>query len=167
MRSTVDRLMGVDALGSDVFGSTIEGRGSPRLFGGQVAGQALLAACRTVEAGRPPHSLHAYFILGGRPGIPLQYRVDRTRDGRSFTTRQVSVRQDGRTIFEMLASFQRPEKGPDWQMRAPPIGTGSPRYVRPCVPVGASALTGQGPTHGQSAPAGTQVVSRPSPFLRH
>ena len=62
-----------------------------RVFGGQVIGQALVAACRTVDdmAVRPPHSLHAYFMLGGDPRVPIIYEVDRIRDGRSFTTRRV------------------------------------------------------------------------------
>ena len=62
-----------------------------RVFGGQVIGQALVAACRTVEnvVLRPPHSLHAYFLLGGDPKVPIIYEVDRIRDGKSFTTRNV------------------------------------------------------------------------------
>src|SRR5215510_13866582 len=64
--------------------------GRQRVYGGQVIGQALVAACRTVDvAGRPPHSLHAYFLLGGDPKVPIVYDVDRIRDGKSFTTRRV------------------------------------------------------------------------------
>ena len=68
-----------------------------RVFGGQVIGQALVAACRTVEdvAERPPHSLHAYFLLGGDPKVPIIYEVDRIRDGKSFTTRRVVAIQHG------------------------------------------------------------------------
>ena len=68
-----------------------------RVFGGQVIGQALVAACRTVEdvAARPPHSLHAYFLLGGDPKVPIIYEVDRIRDGKSFTTRSVKAIQHG------------------------------------------------------------------------
>ncbi len=83
-----------------------------RVFGGQVAGQALGAAGRTVPADRPVHSLHAYFIRPGDPAVPLVYMVDRVRDGRSFTTRRVSVIQHGKTIFTLSASFHRPEPGP-------------------------------------------------------
>ena len=122
MTTAVDQLIGLEDLGDDVFGATIQARGMPRLFGGQVAAQALLAACRTVEDRRPPHSLHGYFILGGRPGVPLRHEVDRTRDGRSFTTRHVTVRQGDAAIFEMLASFEHPEPGPDWHPASPPIG---------------------------------------------
>ena len=82
-----------------------------RVFGGQVAGQALVAAGRTVPADRPVHSLHAYFIRPGDPAVPLVYMVDRVRDGRSFTTRRVSAIQHGKTIFTLSASFHHPEPG--------------------------------------------------------
>ena len=82
-----------------------------RVFGGQVAGQALVAAGRTVPADRPVHSLHAYFIRPGDPAVPIVYTVDRVRDGRSFTTRRVSAIQHGKTIFTLSASFHHPEPG--------------------------------------------------------
>ncbi len=82
--------------------------GWQRVFGGQVIGQALVAACRTVE-GRPPHSLHAYFLLGGDPKVPIIYEVDRIRDGRSFTTRRVVAIQHGQAIFSLSASFHADE----------------------------------------------------------
>ncbi|HEX3333130.1 MAG TPA: acyl-CoA thioesterase II [Acidimicrobiales bacterium] len=75
-----------------------------RVFGGQVAGQALMAAGRTVEHGRV-HSLHAYFLRPGDPTVPILYEVDRIRDGRSFTTRRVVAVQHGRAIFNLSASF--------------------------------------------------------------
>src|SRR6202023_2764618 len=84
-----------------------------RVLGGQVAGQALVAAGRTVPADRPVHSLHAYFIRPGDPAVPIVYTVDRVRDGRSFTTRRASAIQHGKTIFALSASFQRPEPGPE------------------------------------------------------
>jgi acyl-CoA thioesterase II len=84
-----------------------------RVFGGQVAGQALVAAGRTVPADRPVHSLQAYFIRPGDPAVPLVYLVDRVRDGRSFTTRRVSAVQHGETIFTLSASFHHPEPGPE------------------------------------------------------
>ncbi len=84
-----------------------------RVFGGQVAGQALVAAGRTVPADRPVHSLHAYFIRPGDPAVPLVYLVDRVRDGRSFTTRRVSAVQHGETIFTLSASFHHAEPGPE------------------------------------------------------
>lgn len=82
-----------------------------RVFGGQVAGQALVAAGRTVPADRPVHSLHAYFLRPGDPGLPILYTVDRIRDGRSFTTRRVVGTQRGRAIFNLSASFQLVEQG--------------------------------------------------------
>ena len=82
------------------------------MFGGQVAGQALVAAGRTVPTDRPVHSLHSYFIRPGDPAVPIVYTVDRVRDGRSFTTRRVSAIQHGRVIFALSASFHHPEPGP-------------------------------------------------------
>jgi acyl-CoA thioesterase-2 len=82
-----------------------------RVFGGQVAGQALVAAGRTVPADRPVHSLHAYFIRPGDPSVPLVYTVDRIRDGRSFTTRRVTAIQHGKAIFALSASFHHREPG--------------------------------------------------------
>jgi acyl-CoA thioesterase II len=94
-----------------------------RVFGGQVIGQALVAACRTVDevAMRPPHSLHAYFLLGGDPKVPIIYEVDRIRDGRSFTTRRVVAIQHGHAIFSMSVSFHVPEPGLSHQMRMPDV----------------------------------------------
>src|SRR5438045_9694676 len=82
-----------------------------RVFGGQVAGQALVAAGRTVPADRPVHSLHAYFIRPGDPAVPLVYIVDRVRDGKSFTTRRVSAIQHGKTTFTLSASSHHDEPG--------------------------------------------------------
>lgn len=82
------------------------------MFGGQVTGQALVAAGRTVPAERPVHSLHAYLIRPGDPAVPIVYLVDRVRDGRSFTTRRVSAVQHGKAIFTLSASFHRPEPSP-------------------------------------------------------
>ncbi|KRB61045.1 acyl-CoA thioesterase II [Kitasatospora sp. Root187] len=82
-----------------------------RTFGGQVAGQALVAAGRTVDDDRPVHSLHAYFLRPGVPGVPIVYQVDRIRDGRSFTTRRVLGIQQGRSIFALTADFHVPEAG--------------------------------------------------------
>ncbi len=92
-----------------------------RVFGGQVAGQALVAAGRTVPADRPVHSLHAYFIRPGDPTVPIVYTVDRVRDGRSFTTRRVSGIQHGRAIFTLSASFHLPEPGPVHAMPMPSV----------------------------------------------
>ncbi len=91
-----------------------------RVFGGQVIGQALVAASRTVE-GRHPHSLHAYFLLPGSPKAPIVYEVDRIRDGRSFATRRVVAIQYGRAIFSMSASFQTEESGFDHAAAMPDV----------------------------------------------
>src|SRR6266568_9497723 len=94
-----------------------------RVFGGQVIGQALVAACRTVEnvTARPPHSLHAYFLIGGDPKVPIIYEVDRIRDGRSFTTRRVVAIQHGHAIFSMAVSFHVLEPGLTHQARMPEV----------------------------------------------
>ncbi len=94
-----------------------------RVFGGQVIGQALVAACRTVEdvTARPPHSLHAYFLLGGDPKVPIIYEVDRIRDGKSFTTRNVKAIQHGRAIFSMSVSFHLSEPGLTHQVKMPVV----------------------------------------------
>ncbi|HSZ66067.1 MAG TPA: acyl-CoA thioesterase II [Xanthobacteraceae bacterium] len=94
-----------------------------RVFGGQVIGQALVAACRTVDdvTLRPPHSLHAYFLLGGDPKVPIIYEVDRIRDGKSFTTRRVVAIQHGHAIFSMSASFQGIEEGLSHQFEMPDV----------------------------------------------
>jgi acyl-CoA thioesterase-2 len=91
---------------------------SQRVFGGQVVGQALVAAGRTVEAGEA-HSFHSYFLRPGDPTTPILFQVDRTRDGRSFTTRRVTAIQHGRAIFHLEASFQKAEKGYEHQDAAP------------------------------------------------
>lgn len=85
--------------------------GWQRVFGGQVIGQALVAAQRTVDEGRLAHSLHGYFMRPGDPSVPILYNVDRIRDGRSFTTRRVVAIQHGKAIFSMSASFQVVEEG--------------------------------------------------------
>src|SRR5258707_10440103 len=97
--------------------------GWQRVFGGQVIGQALVAACRTVDgiADRPPHSLHAYFLLAGDPKVPIIYEVDRIRDGRSFTTRRVLAIQHGQAIFAMSVSFHMHEPGLSHQVPMPDV----------------------------------------------
>jgi acyl-CoA thioesterase II len=94
--------------------------GWQRVFGGQVIGQALVAATRTVD-GRPPHSMHAYFLLAGDPKVPIVYEVDRIRDGKSFTTRRVVAIQHGHAIFSMSVSFHADEEGLDHQVPMPKV----------------------------------------------
>jgi acyl-CoA thioesterase-2 len=86
-----------------------------RVFGGQVAGQALVAGARTVPLERVVHSMHAYFLHPGDTTVPIVYDVERTRDGRSFSTRRIVARQHGKPIFYMSASYQVPEDGLDHQ----------------------------------------------------
>jgi acyl-CoA thioesterase-2 len=98
-----------------------------RLYGGQVAAQALLAAGRTVPDGRPPHSLHGYFLRQGSPVRPTVFQVDRDRDGQSFSARRVVAIQDGQVIFNMSASFAEPRPGADQD------ADGAPRIPSPAA----------------------------------
>ncbi|MEU4216334.1 acyl-CoA thioesterase II [Actinoplanes sp. NPDC026623] len=93
--------------------------GAQRVFGGQVAGQALVAAGRTVEPERFVHSLHGYFVRPGDPTVPIEFTVENIRDGRSFSVRRSTAKQHGRTIFFMSASFQVVEEGLDHHSPAP------------------------------------------------
>lgn len=93
-----------------------------RLFGGLIAAQSLGAAGATVDPDKRPQSLHAYFVRGGRHGVDVELQVERTRDGRSFDTRRVTARQEGKVILEMIASFHIDEPGADWfPPRAPSV----------------------------------------------
>src|SRR6266853_4364683 len=98
--SDLIRQLDLEPLELNLFRGQSSDLGGKSVFGGQVVGQALVAATRTVE-GRPPHSLHAYFLLPGDPKVPIIYDVDRIRDGRSFTTRRVVAIQHGQAIFSM------------------------------------------------------------------
>jgi len=111
-------LMQLEPLGGDRFLAQSEDIGTPAVFGGQVLGQSLAAASLTVGADRPVHSMHAYFLLPGEHA-PIEYSVDRVRDGRSFTTRHVVARQQERIIFEMSASFQTVDDGVEHQFDMP------------------------------------------------
>src|SRR5579875_2780765 len=107
-------LLDLEPVEVDIFRGWSPDEKRQRVFGGQVAGQALVAAGRTVERGRV-HSLHAYFLRAGDPQTPILYEVDRIRDGRSFTTRRVVAIQHGRAIFNLSASFHIDEEGFDHQ----------------------------------------------------
>jgi acyl-CoA thioesterase-2 len=116
------RVLDLEQIEVNLFRGRSPQVGWQRVYGGQVIGQALVAACRTVDVtGRPPHSLHAYFLLGGDPSVPLVYEVDRIRDGKSFTTRRVVAIQHGRAIFTMAVSFHRDEPGMSHQARMPQV----------------------------------------------
>ena len=114
MSTPLDRLVALldlERIEVDIFRGQRAEVSLQRVFGGQVAAQALVAAGRTVPADRPVHSLHAYFLRPGDPSIPIVYEVDRIRDGRSFTTRRVVAVQHGKAIFHLSASFQLVEEG--------------------------------------------------------
>ncbi|MFZ4519126.1 MAG: acyl-CoA thioesterase [Microthrixaceae bacterium] len=106
-------LLDLEAIEVNIFRGLSPDEDRQRVFGGQVAGQALVAAARTVEPEYGVHSLHAYFLRPGDPMVPIIYEVDRVRDGRSFATRRVKAVQHGRSIFTLSASFQRTEEGFD------------------------------------------------------
>jgi len=103
-------LLDLEELEVNIFRGVSPKEDRQRVFGGQVAGQALVAAGRTVDQGRV-HSLHCYFMRPGDPRVPILYEVDRIRDGRSFTTRRVVAIQHGRAIFNLDASFHKDEPG--------------------------------------------------------
>ncbi|MFE0423847.1 acyl-CoA thioesterase, partial [Streptomyces sp. NPDC058953] len=113
-------LLDLEQIERDIFRGLSRPTIVPRVFGGQVAAQALVAAGRTVPADRSAHSLHAYFLRMGDPGAPIVYTVDRIRDGFSFTTRRVVAVQHGRPIFHLSASFQLYEEGLEHQAPMPP-----------------------------------------------
>jgi acyl-CoA thioesterase-2 len=108
-------LLDLEAVKPDAFLGASPRIGWQRLYGGQVVAQALMAACRTIDSGQLPHSLHAYFVRAGDEGQPVLYEVDRVRDGRSFSTRQVVAYQEGGAILNLIASFHAPEPGADVQ----------------------------------------------------
>jgi acyl-CoA thioesterase-2 len=113
------RLLDLRLLDLDRFEGVSPPGGPQRVFGGQVAAQALVAAGRTVDPARHVHSLHSYFVRAGDPAQPIVYVVDRIRDGRSFSVRRCVAYQGDKPIFMMSASFQREESGLDHQTAAP------------------------------------------------
>jgi acyl-CoA thioesterase-2 len=114
-------LLRLEQLEVNLFRGESRDIGSPQVFGGQVAGQALMAASATVESPRLVHSLHAYFLRRGDFNAPIVYEVDRSRDGASFTNRRVVAIQHGQQIFHLSASFQIDEPGPDHQAPMPEV----------------------------------------------
>ena len=113
-------LLDLEAIEVNIFRGVSPDEDRQRVFGGQVAAQALMAAGRTVDAGAP-HSLHSYFLRPGDPSVPILYEVDRIRDGRSFTTRRVVAIQHGRAIFNLSASFHVDEPGLEHQVAMPDV----------------------------------------------
>ncbi|OLB65116.1 MAG: acyl-CoA thioesterase II [Actinobacteria bacterium 13_2_20CM_2_72_6] len=113
-------LLDLRPLAADEFEGDSPKVGPQRVFGGQVAGQALVAAGRTVEASRYVHSLHGYFVRPGDPTVPIRYHVENIRDGRSFSVRRSVAYQHDLPIFFMSASFHRAEEGLDHHAPPPP-----------------------------------------------
>ncbi len=113
-------ILDVEPEGRDAFRGRSPEVGWQRIFGGLVVAQGLAAAARTAP-GRPPHSLHGYFMRPGDPSVPIDYAVDRWRDGRSFSTRQCVASQRGKPIFALSASFQDGEAGLDHQAPMPDV----------------------------------------------
>ena len=123
--STLLACLELQALDRDLYVGD-PGPGEGRLFGGMVAAQSAVAAYRTVTDARPLHSLHAYFLRPGRHDLPIRFVVDRIRDGKTFTTRNVVAHQGGEAIFNLAASFAHPEPGishQDAMPEAPPPET--------------------------------------------
>lgn len=124
MKAVVRDLLDIirlEQLERNLFRGQTRATGQKSIFGGLVAGQALMAASRTVEPDRPVHSLHAYFLRPGDFSVPIIYEVDRIRDGRSFTTRRVNAIQHGKAIFSLAASYQVEEKGVEHQWDMPDV----------------------------------------------
>lgn len=114
------KLLDLEPIEENIFRGVSPQDRSQRVFGGQVLGQALVAAQRTVT-GRICHSLHAYFLIAGDPKVPILYEVDRSRDGTSFSSRRVVAIQHGRPIFHMSVSFQIVEPGLEHQIDPPKV----------------------------------------------
>ena len=115
------KVLDLEAIEVNIFRGRSPQVSHQRVFGGQVAGQALVAAGRTVDADRAVHSLHSYFIRPGDPKVPIVYTVERARDGRSFSIRRVTAIQHGEPIFVLAASFQLRQGGIDHQAPMPDV----------------------------------------------
>jgi acyl-CoA thioesterase-2 len=114
-------VLDLEQIEDNIFRGARSSDGRLRVYGGQVLGQALMAATRTVDPARPVHSLHGYFLLAGDPSLPIIYDVERIRDGGSFTTRRVKAIQHGAAIFTMSASFHKTEEGLEHQSALPDV----------------------------------------------
>ena len=115
-------LLEIEQLDVDLFRGAQPETERQRVFGGQVAAQALVAACRSADAGFDLHSLHSYFLRPGDHLVPIIYRVERIRDGRSFETRRVVAMQHGREIYSQTCNFQKPEEGFEHSDLPPAVG---------------------------------------------
>jgi acyl-CoA thioesterase II len=155
MLQALIRQLDLEPLEVNLFRGQSRDMGAPRVFGGQVIGQALVAAERTIE-GRMPHSLHAYFLLPGDVDAPIVYQVDRIRDGRSFSARRVQAIQHGRPILSMIASFQALEEG--LEHAAPMPDVPSPEELAPSAELHRRWLAEAGPV----PPQVTEALLAPS-----
>jgi len=118
--SKILAILDLERTGENSFRGTDSFAIRNRVFGGQIVAQALVAAARTVE-GAAPHSLHGYFLVGGDPSTPIDYEVERMRDGRSFSTRRCVAIQHGQPIFTLTCSFHAPEQGFDHALEMPVV----------------------------------------------
>jgi acyl-CoA thioesterase-2 len=133
-------LLQLERLEENLFRGQSRDIGTTFVFGGQVLGQALSAAQRTVTDGlRQVHSLHAYFLRAGDIEAPIIYEVERTRDGKSFSTRRINAIQHGHQIFVMAASFQHPEPGSEHQISMPEVP--KPEHLDPLDPINTQQLS--------------------------
>ena len=155
----------LEQLEKNLFRGTSTDIGAPAVFGGQVLGQALVAAARTVD-GHAAHSLHGYFLRAGDKAAPIVYDVDRIRDGASFTTRHVVAIQHGEPIFHMLASFHRREQGVSHQCpmpEAPPpeaLTPGAGAFARIEGPIEFRYVDPRGPMVAGPRPPASQLWLR-------
>jgi acyl-CoA thioesterase-2 len=157
------QLLDLEGIDVDLYRGTSPAEQRLRVFGGQVAAQALVAAGRTVADGagaeRPVHSLHAYFLRPGDPKIPIIYQVDRLRDGTSFTTRRVAAIQRGEAIFHLSASFHVPEVGVTHQLPVPDVP--DPETLPPWSERMAPYADALGEWYGRSRPIDVRYVGDP------
>src|ERR1700683_4978162 len=149
------QLLELEQLEVNLFRGASRDIGAPQVFGGQVLGQALSAAARTVEA-RLAHSLHAYFLRRGDCNAPIVYEVDRSLDGRHFSNRRVVAIQHGQQIFNMTASFQVAESGFDHQLDMPQVP----------APESLSDATGPPPAGAGAAPRARSALLRAAAAVR-
>jgi acyl-CoA thioesterase-2 len=148
-------LLDLEQIEENIFRGLSPKARTQRVFGGQVLGQALAAAIRTVDPSRPCHSLHAYFLRPGDPKVPILFEVDRARDGKSFTARRVVAIQHGAQIFNLAASFQTLEPGFDHQFEMPKVPP--PESLQDTASV-LMQRAGQFPEHLRA------WIARPRPF---
>lgn len=151
-------LLDLEQIEENIFRGVSPAQSPVRVFGGQVAGQALVAAGRTVPEERGVHSLHGYFIRGGDPRVPIVYEVDRIRDGRSFTTRRVVAIQHGKAIFSLSASFQKDEQGIEHSEPMPDVP--APETL-PTLAERAEGYTEQLGAHVMPRPIDVRYVNEP------